>query len=384
MKQNFEQDLEPNPERGFEDIAGMIKPFCLALSGFLASCATTHQAPPPLKVEKTQEPVKPKAALVLPTESQLPSLDPLNDSLDADRHKDNPAVQKWIAYYTNSGKEHFKEILKRGALYKKQIQSILQRFNLPTNLYYLALIESDFKVDARSPAQAAGIWQFMSPTAKNYGLRINQYIDERRDPWRSTVAAALYLRNLKNVFDSWYLAMSAYNAGEARIMNAIIRSGTRDFWQLSEIGFIPRETRAYVPRFLAALIVGEHPERYGIDVTLPEHPNVVSIPIPSPVRLTHIAEKTGLSVEELRAYNPHILKSYTPPKTKTYRIWLPQGRNNYEALASLETIPNSQLQHAHASSRHHSKKLAQRKRKHQLAKSSLAEEESRNTWKKPR
>lgn len=319
----------------------MKKLIFLAILSFLVSCATAHQVPPPLD-SKTQKDTKSK--LVLPS---LSSESPLNRNLEADRFTDYASVQKWIVYFSTQGKSRFETVLKRGSLYKKQIHSILQKFELPTHLYYLALIESDFKVDARSPAQATGIWQFMPPTARNYGLRINQFIDERRDPWRSTVAAALYLKNLKNVFDSWFLAMSAYNAGESRIMNAIIRSGTRDFWQLSKIGFIPRETREYVPRFLAAVIVGEHPEKYGLNIDFPDQPTVLAVRVPSPVHLETLAQKAGLSIEELRTYNPHFLKNFTPPQPDSYRIWLPQGKNyNLDALAQLEVVPLSKIQAA--------------------------------------
>ncbi len=325
----------------------------IALSGILASCATVHQEPPPLLGSKETS-----SKLVLPTPPTR-AQDPLNERIEALKHADNPAVQKWITFFTKEGKTRFEQVLKRGSLYKKQIHAILQKFGLPTHLYYLALIESDFKVDAKSPAQAAGIWQFMSPTAKNYGLRINSFIDERRDPWRSTVAAALYLKNLNNVFDSWFLAMSAYNAGESRIMNAIIRSGTRDFWQLSKIGFIPRETRDYVPRFLAALIVAENPGKYGLNIDFQDKPNVFAIRVPSPVRLDHIAEKAGMSLDELKAYNPHFLKNVTPPKFSSYRIWLPEGKSiNSRDIAQLEVIPFSQLQaSAHKRSSKHKKRL---------------------------
>lgn len=334
----------------------MQKQVFLALSTFLVSCATAHQVPPPLEAKKRLAPSK----LVLP--STRTEFSP-NKGIEAEKYADNASVQKWIAFFSAQGKNRFESVLKRGSLYKKQIHAILQKFELPTHFYYLALIESDFKVDAKSPAQAAGIWQFMSPTARNYGLRINSFIDERRDPWRSTVAAALYLKNLKNVFDSWFLAMSAYNAGESRIMNAIIRSGTRDFWQLSKIGFIPRETREYVPRFLAAVIVGENPGKYGLNIDFPEQPNVLAVRVPSPVKLETIAQRAGLSLDELKTYNPHFLKAFTPPHTDSYRIWLPQGKNyNLDALAQLEVLPLSKVQSVRIAHKHHAKKHRRSKR----------------------
>ncbi len=177
---------------------------------------------------------------------------------------------------------------------------------------------------------------------------MTDFVDERRDPLRSTVAAALYLKDLKNVFDSWFLAMAAYNAGQSRIMNVIIKSGTRDFWQLCEIGFIPRQTREYVPRFLASLIIGEHPERYGFDLEgVQELPNMVAVTVPSPVHLSAIAEKAGLTLQDFHTYNPHFLKGVTPPSAPSYRIWLPEGKVNATELASLPVIPQSQFRRHH-------------------------------------
>lgn len=264
----------------------------------------------------------------------------LNASLRAEKHAHRPAVKKWIRHFSEEGKTSFEQILKRGSLYKKHIHAILQRFNLPTHFYYLALIESHFKVDAKSSASAMGIWQFMSATAKSHGLRINKYIDERRDPWRSTVAAAIYLRDLNKLFDSWFLAMSAYNAGQGRIMNAILRSGTRDYWQLSKIKFIPKETRDYVPRFLAALIVAENPKRYGLNLNFEDGPQVLSVKVPSPVPLRKIAKNLGLSLKEFKTYNPHFLKNMTPPRVDSYRVWIPEHkRDAEESLARIEPTP---------------------------------------------
>jgi membrane-bound lytic murein transglycosylase D len=312
-----------------------MKILSLLLAGIFVSCATASQKPPPLGNREASN-----SDLTLPPDnftSSQRATRRLNASIETDKHINNASVQKWIVHFSTEGKEHFEEVLRRGSLYKKQIHAILEKFEVPTNLYYLALIESDFKVQARSVKQAAGIWQFMAPTGRNYGLRINDSIDERRDPLRSTVAAAIYLKNLKNVFDDWFLAMAAYNAGESRIMNSIIRSGTRDFWQLSEIGFIPRETRGYVPRFIAALIVAEHPERYGLKIDFPEQPNVVAVKIPSPVKLETIAETAGMSLKELQNYNPHILTNYTPTKFSSYRIWLPEHKNkSFAKLSQLE------------------------------------------------
>ena len=131
------------------------------------------------------------------------------------------------------------------------------------------MIESGFKVSARSKAQAVGMWQFIKPTAERYGLAVNRYIDERRDPIRATIAATEYLNDLYNVFGSWPLALSAYNAGESRIMNLIMRYGTRDYWVLSKKPKFPKETANYVPKLLAAAILASSPEKFGFRKATP-------------------------------------------------------------------------------------------------------------------
>ena len=207
------------------------------------------------------------------------------------------------------------------------ISAVLKEQGIPTEIYYQAMIESGFATHATSRAKAVGVWQFIKETGKRYGLRVDAYVDERRDPMRATIAASLYLQDLHNVFQSWYLAMASYNAGESRIMSAIMRAKTRDFWEMVKTRALPEETMAYIPKFLAATIIGHDPQKYGFDELSPElMPTLVSVNVPSPVKLSDIAQVSGVPLESLKDYNPHLLRGVTPPGVSTYRVWIPKDQ----------------------------------------------------------
>ncbi len=238
----------------------------------------------------------------------------------------NENVQKWIHYFTVRDRERFERFLKRGSVYRPLVEEILRRKGVPTELYYLAMIESGYVSHARSTAKAVGFWQFISGTGRRYGLRQNRYLDERRDIIRSTEAAAEYLNDLHTVFQSWYLAMASYNAGEGRILGAIMRGGTRDFWALVEKKALPPETRNYVPKFLAAMIIGRNPEKfgfYGVRQTAMKTP--VSFEVPRGAPLAAVARLTDIPLSELEELNPQLLKSIAPYDRKTTAIWVPEG-----------------------------------------------------------
>ncbi len=234
------------------------------------------------------------------------------------------SVQDWIRYFTNEGRERFEEYIKRGSKYKDFMQQILQDNELPQELFYIGLIESGYANTARSLAKAVGIWQFVPGTGKKYNLQIDQYVDERRDPIRSTEAAVKYLKHLYTAFQSWELAMAAYNCGEYRVLSAIMNGNSRNFWELVERKLLPKETRNYVPKFIAATIIGENLEQYGI--ALPETaplPDLVAISVPAPVALGQFANVTGVNLETLVDFNPHLLKKITPPGRDSYELWIP-------------------------------------------------------------
>lgn len=233
----------------------------------------------------------------------------------------NERVDKWIRYFTEQDRDRMQRFLDRGATYRSLISETLRAEGIPQELFYLALIESGFQNQARSHAGAVGVWQFIPATGRRYGLQVNQEVDERRDPVRATVAAARYLRDLHTVFQSWYLAMAAYNAGEMRILGAIMNSDTRDFWDLAERKALPKETMNYIPKFLAAAIIGHHPERFGFrQPTGDAWPILTTAAVPARIRLADLAKATGVSRTKLEQWNPALFRKRTPGRSGTYAL----------------------------------------------------------------
>lgn len=218
----------------------------------------------------------------------------------------NSQVDKWINYFQNKGRPHMERYLARSTRYEAVMKKVLRDNKLPEDLFYIALIESGFASSALSHASAVGYWQFIRGTGKRYKLQINQMIDERRDPILSTQAAADYFRQLYQMFDSWYLAMAAYNVGEARVERAVRKYKTRDFWELSRHRrALPAETDNYIPKFIAAKLIAKNPDKYGfegIDYLSPiefDH-----ITVDQPVNLRVMADKMNYNYEDFKALNP--------------------------------------------------------------------------------
>jgi len=221
----------------------------------------------------------------------------------------NTRVQKWVEFYTGRGRGTFERWLKRSGLYMDQMKDILRREGLPTDLVHLVFVESGFNPQARSRSHAVGPWQFIRGTAKIFGLKMDRWIDERKDPERATYAAARYLKHLYALFDSWPLALAGYNAGEGTVVRAISRQGTNDFWQLN----LPKQTRDYVPQFLACLSIARDPERYGFHTVEREAPLAYdTVQLPGPVDLQSVAAACGSSLETLRGLNPALLRHAAP------------------------------------------------------------------------
>jgi len=180
--------------------------------------------------------------------------------------KNTKRMQFWVEYFTKKNRERFQRFINNGEEYRHHIESILVEQGLPKELYYVGLIESGYYLGAKSHASAVGPWQFIKGTGTRYGLRVTSEIDERRDLFKATKAAAMYFKDLHNVFSSWELALAAYNAGEYGIIRRIMKHGTRDFYELSRNKQLPSETINYVPKVLAAMHIINNAKKYGFDI----------------------------------------------------------------------------------------------------------------------
>ena len=259
----------------------------------------------------------------------------------------NKAVENSLYFYTKKFKENFLVHLSRTGKYLEKIAEIFRERELPQELIFLPLIESGFNLHAYSPKKAAGLWQFIPGTAKRYGLKINWWVDERRDPIKATIAASEYLSDLYGMFGSWNLALAAYNAGEGKILKALKKTKTDDFWAIRETKYIRKETKNYVPAYIAATAIALDPESFGFK-NIAYHPPLEydEVTINSPMRLKTIAKLIEVEVEDIKELNPELRQSCTPPNVENYTLRIPSGTKEMflSNLANVkkETISNEQ------------------------------------------
>ncbi|MCB9760696.1 MAG: LysM peptidoglycan-binding domain-containing protein [Alphaproteobacteria bacterium] len=239
----------------------------------------------------------------------------------------NGEVEKWMHYFLGRGRKWYARWLGRSTRYQKLIHTEMAAAGLPKDHFFLAMVESGFSTHARSWASAVGIWQFMSATGRAYGLRVDYWVDDRRDPERATKAAAAYLKELYEQQGDWYLAWASYNGGPSRVSRAIRAHDSRNFWVLAQHDTLPPETRNYVPKILAAAIIGKHPERYGFDQGIEYLPplDYESVDVEGAVTLDVLARCAEVSEEDLAALNPALLRGATPPQGIS-QIRVPTGR----------------------------------------------------------
>lgn len=245
----------------------------------------------------------------------------------------NARVRKWIRYFQTTGRSSFRRWLERSTRYIPYIHSELRRAGLPTDIAYVAMIESGFSSSAVSHANAMGMWQFIAPTGERYGLSVDWWIDERRDYEKATKAAIGYMSDLFEQFGSWYLVAASYNMGENGVRRLIKRHNTNSFWDLADRGALPEETRNYVPKMLAAMLMAKAPALYGfrdMEFHVPfafEYYNA-----PGGTDLINLANHLGVSERSLTELNPELLKGFIPREVKSHRIRIPKGSRSAVAM----------------------------------------------------
>ncbi|MBL7554310.1 MAG: LysM peptidoglycan-binding domain-containing protein [Bdellovibrionaceae bacterium] len=318
---------------------------------FLASCAHTSN-----KAEKNAIPTDPTNGPATATtnvtgdgDAPAPTLDsfhlqedkPSNDKVsefDEIPSEVNPLVEKWIGYFQGKGRGHMERYLARSARYEKLMKKVLRDNKLPEDLFYIALIESGFSARATSHASAVGYWQFIRGTGKRYGLEINKFVDERRDPEVATQAAADYFKALYSMFGSWYLSMASYNVGEGKVKREINRLDTRDFWEIAKKKRLPRETVNYIPKYLAARLIAKDPDKYGfgeIDYLPPIEFDTVKLN--EPLNLRIMSEKMGLNYEDFKALNPKFKGEIATLSNNSLTLRIPVGTLEAAKLAANES-----------------------------------------------
>jgi membrane-bound lytic murein transglycosylase D len=253
----------------------------------------------------------------------------------------NDSVENHLEYFKTRGRDVFQRWLDRSARYIPVMRDIFREKNLPEDLVYVAMIESGFNPYAVSWAKAVGPWQFMPATGKLYGLKIDWWIDERKDPIKSTQAAAEHLKDLHNLFGSWPLALASYNAGAGKVQRAVLRTRSEDFWDLKASRYIRPETKNYVPKYMAATIIAKNPEAYGFSVATYDPYKFDAVILEESVDLRLVARCAECTYEELKELNPELRRWVTPPHFDRYVIRIPSGRKD-TFLANYAAVPPDQ------------------------------------------
>ncbi len=254
----------------------------------------------------------------------------------------NARVEQFIECFQTTFREKFVVWLARSQRYIPFMKNVFRAHGLPEDLVYIVFIESGFDPYAYSKSRAVGPWQFIYGTGRKYGLRVDWWVDERRDIEKSTLAAAKYLKDLYNRFECWHLATAGYNAGEYKIMNAMKRYRTADFWKLAEYRYLKPETKNYVPQIIAAALIAKDPERYGFtEVEYQEPLRYEKVTVPALTSLQLVAKACEVSLDEIKELNPELQRNVTPPNEEAYELKIPVGKRetflkNFEALQPFE------------------------------------------------
>lgn len=240
----------------------------------------------------------------------------------------NKQVQFYLNLFQGKQRKNFSRWLERSSMYMPYITAELEKAGLPLELAYLAMIESGFNPSAYSPSQAAGLWQFIPGTGRNFGLRVDSLADERRDPEKSTKAAAAYLKALYQQFGDWHLAVAAYNAGEGAVERGLTQYNAENFWELAQHDYLRLETKRYVPQMIAAVLIARNPEQYGFSNLKPLRPvQYELVRVPSGIHLKTVATSASVSVEQLRSLNNDLLQDQVPAGKGGWLLKVPAGRS---------------------------------------------------------
>ncbi|WP_145987934.1 lytic transglycosylase domain-containing protein [Fluviispira sanaruensis] len=262
----------------------------------------------------------------------------------------NAQVLQWINYFRGPGRKSFVVWLKRSRSVIPEMESTLELHGLPKDLVYLSMIESGYSPKALSSAGAVGLWQFMPATGREYGLKINDYVDERRNIKKSTKAAARYLTKLYNMFGGWHLATASYNVGPGRVQKTLRNYGEdSSFFELTSMGVVNRETADYVPKLIAAMIISKNPDKFGFDITSAPIPaQTKSIELARSISLSDLARSLNVDKNVLESLNPELRLGITPPPHATsggkFELEVPASKYDM-ALASIDMLPNAPTQY---------------------------------------
>lgn len=311
----------------------------ISTSTTLISCSSTQKRTP--SSDNASKVQNPSSEIAYDSDADLEEIDEISQ-LPKTNHDDlqegegiaqipieiNSLVVKWIDYFQGRGRKHMDKYLARSSRYLPMMKKVLKDRGLPEDLVYVALIESGFSPSALSRVGAVGYWQFMRGTGRDYGLKINSHIDERRDPVLSTLAAADYFSSLYNLFGSWYLAIASYNAGENKIKRLIMTHHTRDFWELIARGRMPAETINYVPKYIAASLIAKNPGKYGFNNVEYSRPLAYDeIKVSGTISLHRLSAKMNLDYAELKALNPAYKTDYAlAARGNEFTLRVPVGR----------------------------------------------------------
>jgi len=271
--------------------------------------------------------------------------------IDVETFNSHARVEYYLDFFQGRGRERMAIWLTRMPRYEAMIRERLQRENLPGDLVYLALIESGFSNTATSRAKAVGMWQFMKATGKGYGLRVDSWVDERRDPFRATDAAVRHLRDLNRRFNSLYLAAAAYNAGSGKVSRGLRRlpddesdstNSDATFFRLYDTKLLRRETKDYVPKLIAAALIAKQPDRYGFRMGTAQPAAYDSIIVPDMTGLDVLARLADTTVAAIRELNPQYLRLATPPGARSI-VRLPAGHGPMTITAYAQLLPRQRV-----------------------------------------